>query len=113
LRWSEEIPVEPDKGTKIVRPLVDSVEVFLKKYVEETIEYKRSHIKYVPALPSLERDQKPGAPRRAQLDPGTVHSPFKYWGLFYCSHLEKSLEQASLMSQISRQDLSKRQMSTR
>jgi hypothetical protein len=66
----------------------------VKKYVEETLERKRSHIKYVPALSSLERDQRPGAPRRAQLDPGTILSPFKYWGLFYCSHFEKSLEYA-------------------
>ncbi len=56
-----------------------------------------------------ERDSKAQHPSRAQLDPGTA-PPFKHWGLFYCSHFEKSLEQASLMSQISRQDLSKRQV---
>jgi hypothetical protein len=68
----------------------------VKKYVEETLERKRSHIKNVPlSLP--ERDSKAQHPSRAQLDPGTA-PPFKYWGLFYCSHFEKSLEQASLMS---------------
>jgi hypothetical protein len=49
------------KGTKIVRPLVDSAEVFLKKYVEETIERKRCHIKNVP-LSSLSGIRKPGTP---------------------------------------------------
>ena len=62
----------------------------MKKYVEETLERKRSHRKYVPALPSLEQDQKPGTPRRAQLDPGTVLSPFKYWGLFIVATLRKA-----------------------
>jgi hypothetical protein len=32
-------------------------------------------------------------PSQAQLDPGTA-PPFKYRGLFYCSHFEKSLEYA-------------------
>ena len=32
--------------------------------------------------PSLSGIQKPGVPRRAQLDPGTVLSPFKVLGSF-------------------------------
>jgi hypothetical protein len=49
-----------------------------------------------PLSPPLSGNQRPGPQNRAQLDPGTVLSPFKYRGLFYYSHFEKSLEQASL-----------------
>jgi hypothetical protein len=64
-----------------------------KKYIEETIERKRSHIKECSAL-LPERDSKARHPSRAQLDPGTVLSPFKVLGSF----LYHQKPQAALIS---------------